>query len=151
MQQCKIERSGQNYWSIGYTRTHLSGFGKSRFLSIFADILNFYIKHIKASRKLYKIERFGPNFCSTGHMEGHLAHFPAIFGDHFEYLHKNQKCMHLGNNVRRSNFNQIFGPQGIYRVIWHLVSKMAFPPLSAAILNLCIKFKNTFFLGSNAR
>ena len=56
------------------------------------------------------------------------SNFPAIFGGNLEFLHKIQKCIYLANDVRQSDFNKIFYPQGVHRVNWRFFPKIIFPP-----------------------
>ena len=70
--------------------------------------------------------------------------FPAIFGNHLEFLHKVQKGIYLRKSTRSNNSEEIFNSQGIHRFIWHVLAKVVFPPFLAAILNFCIKCKSEF-------
>ena len=70
--------------------------------------------------------------------------FPALFGGHLEFLCKMQKCIYLGNGVRWSDFEKIFGPQGIHRVICHFSPKIVFLQFLATILNFCINCTNAY-------
>ena len=73
-------------------------------------------------------------------------HFPTIFGSHLEFLYKLQKHIYLQNSPRKSYFNEIFGLQGIHRVIWHFLPKIVFLTFLAAILNFCLKPKKRIYL-----
>ena len=72
------------------------------------------------------MEAFGLNFRPQGVQSVlttfHKNHYPATFAAILNFSVK----------------------QGICRVYWQLLEKIAFPPLLAAILNFCIKRKSTF-------
>ena len=91
-------------------------------------------------RKQCEIERFRQNFWPTGYLQSLLAmfpknHFPAIFGDHLEFLRKTKNAF-ISETLRD-------------RAIWtkcltHRVSAQCtfpqnrFPAILATILNFCV-------------
>ena len=76
--------------------------------------------------------------------------FPTTFGGHLEFLHKTQKHICLGDGARLSNFDEMFYPQVIRRVICHFW-QYSFSAIFGSHLEFLCKLQIHIYLRNSAR